>query len=347
MIFIRKFVMLIPILLLILIGCSATTQLEPPTNFRYEAGFLYWTEIKGAEHYVVEINGTNKLAYNNKLDLKDYGTGNYTARIASFSKGELSSFTPFIQFQLIQSESLTGITLTQDTIDWEVISGLGYLVTITDVVSSQVVISQPLLQNSYNYSNLADGSYDVEIKALLDTTEISSIRIRFEKGDFTYIRSAGLILDQEEITNIAINNQLLVLDEDYTMDEFGIIVESDWIDALEVGFVLMTIENEQTIYRYVEIKTIDIPVIVSSSSTTYLGVDVVFTFDLKGGSFQGLGGNNIAFEDYTFINNTLTIRASYIDEVIALDTSRKMLILTYVLQNDPHVVIGYLFISIP
>ena len=70
-IIIRKLLIFIPILLLILIGCTNTTQLEPPTNFRYEAGFLYWTEIRGAEHYVVEINGANKLAYNNKLDLKE------------------------------------------------------------------------------------------------------------------------------------------------------------------------------------------------------------------------------------------------------------------------------------
>lgn len=346
-IIIRKLFVFIPILLLILMGCSNQSQLEPPTNFRYEAGFLYWTEIKGAEHYVLEINGTNKLAYNNKFELKDYGTGNYSARIASFSKGNLSSFTPHIQFELIQSESLTGLTITKNTITWDNIPNLGYLVTITDSMTDQIVVTQPMFQNSYNYSGLEDGLYDIEIKALLDTTEITSTTIRFEKGRFTYIRSAGLILDQDNIISLNINNQALVLDEDYSVDEFGIIIESDWIDALEDGFVLKTTEDETTVYRYVEIQTIGIPAIVSSSNATYQGIDLVFTFNLKGGSFQGLGGNNIAFEDYTFNNNTLTIYASYIDEVIALDTSRKMLILTYVLQNDPHVVIGYLFISIP
>jgi hypothetical protein len=330
-----------------LIGCSNTTQVEPPTNFRYEAGFLYWTEIKGAEHYVLEINGTNKLAYNNKFDLKDYGTGIYSARIASFSKGKLSSFTPHIQFQLIQSESITGLSITKNTITWNNIPGLTYLVTIKDIKTNEIIVTQPIIQNSYNYTSLEDGLYEIEIKALLDTTLITSTSIRFEKGHFTYIRNAGLILDQNNITDLVINNQALVLDTDYTVDEFGIIIESDWIDALEAGFVLKTTEEEQTVYRYVEIKTIGIPVIVSSSNATYQGVDLIFTFDLKGGTFQGLGGNNIAFEDYTFTNNTLTISASYVERIIATDTSRKMLILTYVLQNDPHVVIGYLFISIP
>ena len=62
---------------------------------------------------------------------------------------------------------------------------------------------------------------------------------------------------------------------------------------------------------------------------------------------MGLGGNNVDALDYEFSIDTLKIKSEYIDEIISNDPNRTMLILTYVLQNDPHIVIGYIFISIP
>ena len=345
-IYIRKLLLIIPLLLLILVGCNTTPELESPTNFRFEAGFLYWTEVKGAEHYVIEINGTNRLAYNNRFDLKDFNTGNYAARIASFSKGDLSQFTEMIQFQHIKSEEIKNITITDSAITWDNILGLSYQVNIKDLETQQTT-SQTILQNMYQYTSLSDGLYDIEIKALLDQTVVATRTIRFDKGEHRYVIHAGMVLDIETPDNMVAGSVNLIENEDYTVDEFGLIIDSDKIDAFTSNFVLTTTKDNVTVYRYVTLVVIAVPEIVSSGSVTYAGVDLVFTFDLKGGSFQGLGGNNIAFDDYAFTNNTLTIYASYIDEIIQADINRKMLILTYVLQNDPHVVIGYLFITLP
>jgi hypothetical protein len=345
-IYIRKLLLIIPLLLLILVGCNTTVELESPTNFRYEAGFLYWTEIKGAEHYVIEINGTNRLAYNNRFDLKDFNTGNYAARIATFSKGNLSPFTELIQFQHIKSEEIKNIGFTNTSITWDNIPGLTYQVRIKNLTTNDTT-SQNLLQNMYQYTGLTDGLYEIEIKALLDQTLVASKTIRFDKGMYPYVINAGMVLDIETPDVMVAAGITLVEDEDYTVDEFGIIIDSEQLDALTSDFVLITTKDNITVYRYVTLVVIAVPEIVSPGSVTYAGIDLVFTFDLKGGSFQGLGGNNIAFDDYAFTNNTLTIYASYIDEIIQADANRKMLILTYVLQNDPHVVIGYLFITLP
>lgn len=345
-IYIRKLLLIIPLLLLILVGCTTSSDLVPPSDFRYDDGFLYWTEVKGAEHYVIEINGSNKLAYNNKLDLKDYNTGNYTARIATFSKGKLSPFTNLIQFQLIQDEQLSNLTITGTEISWDAMEGLTYQVSIKNVETNETFV-QNLLQNMYNYESLEDGLYDIEIKVFLDEIVVTAKSIRFEIGTFDYVIEAGMVLDIEIPDTLYAGDIPLVLDEDYTVDEFGLIIDSEKIDALTNHFVLTTTKDDVTVYRYVKLVVIAIPEIISFGSVTYEGVDLVFTFDLKGGSFQGLGGNDISFDDYAFSNDTLTIHASYIDEIIEADTNRTMLILTYVLQNDPHVVIGYLFITLP
>lgn len=345
-IYIRKLLLIIPLLLVILMGCTTSSDLKAPSDFRFDDGFLYWTEVKGAEHYVIEINGINKLAYNNKFDLEDFSTGNYAARIAVFSKGKVSPFTDLIQFQLVQTEEISNLTFSDTTITWDTISGLIYEVTVKNLTNDETT-SQNLLQNMFNYESLSDGLYEIEIKAILDQTFVTSKTIRFEVGSFDYVINAGMVLDIETPDSIFAGDTPLVLDEDYTIDEFGLIIDSNIIDAFTNHFVLRTTKDDITVYRYVRLVTIDIPKIISTGSVNYEGVDLVFTFDLKGGSFQGLGGNDISFDDYAFSNDTLTIHASYIDEIIEADANRTMLILTYVLQNDPHVVIGYLFITLP
>ena len=347
MIFIRKLLLCLPILLLILVGCTTTKPLEPPTNFRYESGFLYWTEIPSADHYVIEINGVSKLAYNNKFDLKDYPTANYNARIATFSKGKLSSFSSYIQYQLIQDEQIENITLTSTNVSWDSVVGLIYQVKITNVSTNQVIQSLNLIESSYKYTNLEPGLYEFEIQLLLDTHLVSTKVFRLDNNPYTYVRSAGMALDFTPDA-LLVGTTPLVLDVDYSIDDYGLLIDSDFIDALTgAGFVLIGIENEIPTYCYVNLVIIAVPEIVSNNSVTYNGNNLTFEFNLGGGTFNGLGGNNIAGSDYLFNGSTLTIYASYINNIIALEPTRKTLILTYVLQNDPHVVIGYLFITLP
>ena len=346
-IYIRKLLLIIPLLLLIFVGCATSSNIVAPSDFRFDDGFLYWTEVKGAEHYVIEINGSNKLAYNNKLDLKDYNTGNYTARIAAFSKGEISSYTEIIHFQLIQTESIEIISITDEVITWNDHLGLSYQIRVYDHALEQQIHSINISTNSYHYKGLEDGEYSITISAYLGDTLVTSKDIRILKGDYEYVHESGLILDIEIPTALYLGDTLLVEDTDYTVESFGLIIHSSLIDAIDHTSVVLKLVYDYDVYLPIELVVIPVPEIVSTSSVTYQDTNLTFTFDLKGGSFNGLGGNNIKSEDYTFESGILTISKTYIDEVIALDPNRTMLILTYVLENEPHVVIGYLFISIP
>ena len=344
---IRKFILLIPILLLILVGCSSTKTIDPPSDFRYEAGFLYWDEIEGADHYVVEINNQTKMAYNNKLDLKDFITGNYTARIASFSNGNLSDYTDYITFQLIHPESIEDIIITDEVIAWDKHSNLTYEVSTYSDQTKLTTISPKSTNSQFDYSHLPDGSYMFTINAYLEDTLVTTSEIRIIKDDFRYVRDAGLVLDLEIPTEIYLEDTLLVEDEDYILDDFGIILNSSVIDELEGSGISLKLVYDHPVYIYLNIVTIEEPMIISSNGAIYEGEDLSFDFDLKGGTFMGLGGNNVDELDYVFDEETLTIKSDYIDEIISNDPNRTMLILTYVLQNDPHIVIGYIFISIP
>lgn len=345
--FIRKLFILLPLLFVILVACNDYNTIQTPDDFRYESGFLYWTEVDGADHYVIDINGETKLAYNNKYNLKDFDTGNYTARIAAFSKGEISPYTEIIYFQLIQSESIEIISITDEIITWNEHTGLSYQIVVYDHTLEQQIHSINISTNSYNYEGLEDGEYSITISAYLGDTLVTSNVIRMLKGDYEYVHESGLILDIEIPTALYLGDTLLVEDTDYTVESFGLIIHSSLIDAIDHTSVVLKLVYDYDVYLPIELVVIPVPEIVSTNSVTYQDTNLTFTFDLKGGSFNGLGGNNIKSEDYTFESGILTISKTYIDEVIALDPNRTMLILTYVLENEPHVVIGYLFISIP
>lgn len=80
---------------------------------------------------------------------------------------------------------------------------------------------------------------------------------------------------------------------------------------------------------------------------TYDNADLSFTFDLKGGIFEGLAANpGLDETDYGFNIDTLVISKAYIDSVILADSNRSRIIFSYVISNGPYTVIGYITVNL-
>lgn len=349
-IIIRKQAFLVTLLLslFLLIGCTSNTQVETPTGFRYEAGFLYWHEVKNADHYVIEINSASRLAYNNQFDLKDYPTGNYTARIAAFSNGKISDYSAEISFQLIRPDQIQQINMSKTMITWLNLFGLTYEVNVINPDNLQKIDTQTSELNFFDYSSLPNGMYDIEIKAFLDTTLVTSKTIRILKQQFTYVREVGVVLDLTTPISIQFNQTILELDTDYIVDEYGLIIDAASIDTLSetVTGVVLVLDYEIDVYIYMDLIKIDKPIMVSSNYAVYKGQDLTFTFDLKGGLFEGLSGPDLTTDDYSFTDGILTIKASYIERMIQKDSSTTSLVLPFLLTNKPHLVFGFISIKI-
>lgn len=334
--------------LFLLIGCTPNTQVETPTGFRYEAGLLYWQEVNKADHYVIEINNVSRLAYNNQFNLKDFPTGNYTARIAAFSNGKLSEYSAEINFQLIRPDQIQQINMSKTMITWLELFGLTYEVNVINSDTQQKIETKTSELNFFDYSSLPNGTYDLEIKAFLDTTLVTSKTIRILKQDFTYVREVGVVLDLTIPNSIQFNQATLELDKDYIVDEYGLIIDSPAIDALNesaTGLVLI-LDYEIDVYIYMDLIKIEKPIMVSSNYAVYKGTDLTFTFDLKGGQFENLSGPDLTTDDYTFIDGILTIKAAYIERMIQKDSATTSLVLPFLLTNKPHLVFGFISIKI-
>ena len=343
-----KRISLITFLLFILVGCVDKSILNTPENLRFEDGFLKWSEVDNAEHYVLDFYGETKLAYNHTFDLKNYPTGNYTVRIASFSNGKLSSYSEPISFQLIQNEVIDIIDINEEQISWMIHSGLDYQINVINPENQSIIKTENTDLNRFIYNTLEDGLYDIEIIALLGETEVTSKTIRVLKGDYIYVKDVGIILDLEGPTDIYFEDTKLESGIDYEIDEYGLILDAEAINVLAETFdgVLITLKYDVDVYMYVSLITIEKPIMVSSNTTTYKGSDVTFEFDLKGGIFESLSGIDLEETDYTFIDNILTIKASYIEKMIQKYPDSHTIFLTYFMSNSPHVVFGFISIKI-
>ncbi|MDD4077716.1 MAG: X2-like carbohydrate binding domain-containing protein, partial [Bacilli bacterium] len=63
-------------------------------------------------------------------------------------------------------------------------------------------------------------------------------------------------------------------------------------------------------------KVIEDPVITVDKAYIEGETDFVITVDLKGNLFQAIIGNNISSSDYTFSNNKLTLKSSYLNQLM-------------------------------
>jgi len=90
-----------------------------------------------------------------------------------------------------------------------------------------------------------------------------------------------------------------------------------------------------------------VPHLFSDSSVKYQsGQDINLEFNLLGGRFIKADGNDISIEDYTFDNELLTIRASYIENILKPNPDRSTIIISYLLEKDQNSYIGLIFINI-
>jgi hypothetical protein len=134
----------------------------------------------------------------------------------------------------------------------------------------------------------------------------------------------------------------------YSITNDMLTVEHDAFHPDELGIhtlVLLTPNG----YITVMIDVIDPfnPIILSDDSMIYTpDVDMIFQFDLHGGSFVGLSGNDITTSDYVFLDNELIIYASFIEKILDDNPSRETVILVYQLTKNSNIFMGFIFINI-
>lgn len=210
------------------------------------------------------------------------------------------------------------------------------------------------------YEVTVPGSYTVRVKAQgegyqdsLYTEEMTFIvSYPFQDYAFNYsIRSVidvpvGSVAEANEIAQISFSGNPIDTTA-YSFTNRFLTLKSSYLTTLPIGEQILTVTTDIGSFQ-ISINIFDTskPYMMSKSEVfTDFSNDVVFIYDLFGGSISGLTGNNITSSDYSIRNNTLTISKTFIESVFSLEPTRETLILEYTLESGNNVVIGYIFIK--
>ena len=148
------------------------------------------------------------------------------------------------------------------------------------------------------------------------------------------------------VNSITINN-VEIDSTTFVHDNTGLKLKSSYIKSLSVGEHEFTVNTEQGNFT-VDLNVIETtrPYMISKSTIeTDFSSNLIFTFELFGGSIKSISGNSIKTSDYSIYGNQLTIKKEFIERSFNANESLETLVLSYSLEVGTHTVIGYIFIT--
>jgi hypothetical protein len=259
------------------------------------------------------------------------------------------------------------IQLNHGQIIWDEIDGVTeYEVLIVDFTpnDSCYIIERDLIHvtdHSYNIESLTENhQWDIKVRAVIDheySLYSEPILIdTFKDLNITYDVSYNIQSNHEYVVIPNVLNQVLFIkyvaqDEEHYIQRDDYKVENDHLYIKQTALNFIESQETFTVYTKAGIDQLIVskidsstPRLLNDSYTSYLGDDLVFVFDLAGGSFNGFIETEISFDDYSFDDNVLIINHQYIDDLFEADMDRDSIVLTYQLIRNDDIYEGYIYI---
>lgn len=338
---------LIILLVIFLYSCKNNTPelLDIPNNlsFNQNTYTLTWNEVNGASSYIVHLNDSEYEVSSNTYVIP-LPSGDYDVKVKALNKKIASNYSDSISIEVIKTESFD--YSVSENISFEVVPGATsykmYVYTMTNVLLKEESISTQINLDEYL------GVVRFELGAYFKTHRIAntSFIINFDMLTYTKDTDDVEIQFDQAINGIHLNGNNLSSVQ-YTFEDKTIYVNSIYLDSLSDGIYVLNVLGDASYYYYIMVTSYERPSLISNAVVTYNNQDVNFTFDLQGGTFDGLTSTPaINQSDYTFTNQTLTISQSYINQVLIQHQNLDSIVLVYLISNGPYSIIGYLTINI-
>lgn len=340
---------LILLTIFILYGCQSNKIeiLNPPNNLRYvmSTNTISWDHIDGAFAYILSVNDVLYDVEGNTF-VVNLPSGKYKIKVRAQYESGLSRFTVPIDIEIVKNE-IFDYTIS-DSLSFSPIEGAtSYSLKIYNVFLNEIIYDD-YITSPYDLTTLMGSNFRFELKAYFLSNVIANTTfiVDFTPNTYTKDSTEFIININEPIISLYLDNARIDT-ENYIQTTTEIIFLSDYLEALEDGIYVLKLQGTVVLYKYLMITSYEKPVLVSSNNLTYDGEELTFTFDLKGGSFEGIAANpKLTESDYTFTGNTLIINKSYFDKVLLENPSRKSIIFSYVISNGPNTVIGYITVRL-
>jgi hypothetical protein len=347
--------LLIILIILLLTACTQTQDYKVPENITYDNDLITWDAIKDAISYKVILNDEETLLDESSFNVSNLPNGEYNILVYAIYEDNTEVFSPF-SFTIHRNYTRPmNLSISDHILSFDSSYLTAYQLFINDILittfntTSIDLSTYTELYNTYNIKVVAiyDGLvypsetliYNTHIKLDLDQEMTYELRSSEEISfDFDHL---------DQIIRIE-KNQTIIADTLYSATTTSLIFDQDLffypsygINTYEVytnsGYFLITITVIET----------ERPHLYSSSSVNYQsGQDITLEFNLLGGSFIKVEGNDISNQDYTFDDELLIINDSYVESILESNPDRSTIILSYQLEKDQNSFTGLIFIYI-
>ena len=343
-----------------LVGCSSSNDKIPyPENIRLFEETILWDEVSDATSYSIKINDSVFTILDTSFSLESFPNGNYDIRIRSHKGDVLSYFSPAFKIMINRSyETFEFITLVNQTIYFPEIDGISSYalyqgeLELTTFENNFIDLSTLLLPTNQLYQFRIAAIYPTTDKVFSDVvlfhTYVNLDILVETTFDHALVDHLDLQLNNQFTIDYILYGNEIIDPSLYQLEENMLTLDHDAFHPNEEGTHYMYI---LTASGFITIKVNVInqanPRISSSDSVLYAHENLTFTFELQGGTFVGLSGNTITGDDYVFINQNLTIYATYVERLLLENPSRQTIILVYQLSKNSNITMGFIFINIP
>jgi hypothetical protein len=347
------------VLILSLIGCSENQDiLSYPKNIRYNDEYVLWDEVEGAISYTIKINENTYDVTSPSFNINGLPNGTYDIRVRSQKDESISYYSPVLNITIDRTfQSFNYVALIDGMISWPVIPGVStYEIyhgeeLIASTIYNSVDLTSIHLEENKLYHLHVVGKYPSEDVVYSDSViyhTYSNLNITIETTfDHSHIENLHFSLSEEFPIDYILYGQELISSSLYHYENNTLILEHDAFHPNQEGIHYIYILTSQG-FVTLKINVINEmnPELYSQNTIDYLDQDLIFTFELNGGTFVGLSGYDIHLDDYTFINQELIIKSTYVERLVQENADLSTLILIYQLSKNNQVSMGFIFINI-
>ena len=339
--------LLIGLLVIFLFSCKNNTPelLDIPENlsFNQTTYTLTWNEVNGASSYVVYLDDSEYEVSTNAF-VVPLSSGDYEVKVKAINNKTASAYSSPISIEVIKLETFN--YTVSENISFDVVPGASsykmYAYSSTNTLIKEESVTTQINLDEYI------GVVRFELEAYFKTHKIANTSFKINFDLITYTKDTDDLEIQlyQTISSFHVNKINLTASQ-YALEENKVYIKNTYLDSLSDGIYVLSMTGTSTYYYYMMITSYERPSLLSASVATYSNQDITFTFDLKGGTFDGLTGTpSINQNDYTFINQTLTISQSYMTQVLNQHPNLDSIVLVYLISNGPYSIYGYLTINI-
>lgn len=333
-----KTILLGLILAFALLSCRKAPIAGPLSlEYDHKSFTLSWSEVKGANYYILDINGLKVESDNNNYSFFKYNNGIYRVKIKAIFRNSESIYSNTITFEISDDIEIS-LYSDGEYLYWEEIEDAEYVIKYEDDLATKTI---SLTENKFEIpKSLKNKSSIVTLSVTLSDTLIAKLDIKLDFNKRRFYNSPYEIV-VNGAKKVYINGE--ELKTGYHIQSDKLVLSPKFIENYQESFYL-SISGNENLLVIGEIR-MTLFELTSFYLQPFVGNDVKYEFQFNGFEIAEITGLTIN-EDFKVEGNMLIITKEFIEDFISDNPISTRIELNLVLKKGTFIKDWYLEIDL-